>query len=138
MSSERGSVTLWTLGLSLLLVLFGGVAVDFWRALALQRELAAIADSASVAAASGIDEEHYRTTGEVLIDAARATGIGSSYVASQDVALEDVIVTTSPDGLSVSVLVVDHLDLGLIGVFVDQQAPLTVNAEATAIPMLVP
>lgn len=138
MSSERGSVTLWTLGLSLLLVLFGGVAVDFWRALALQRELAAIADSASVAAASGIDEEHYRTTGEVLIDAARATGIGSSYVASQDVALEDVIVTTSPDGLSVSVLVVDHLDLGLMGVFVDQQAPLTVNAEATAIPMLVP
>jgi Flp pilus assembly protein TadG len=138
LSSERGSVTLWTLGLSLLLVLFGGVAVDFWRALALQRELAAIADSASVAAASGIDEEHYRTTGEVLIDAARATGIGSSYVASQDVALEDVIVTTSPDGLSVSVLVVDHLDLGLIGVFVDQQAPLTVNAEATAIPMLVP
>lgn len=138
MSSERGSVTLWTLGLSLLLVLFGGVAVDFWRALALQRELAAIADSASVAAASGIDEEHYRTTGEVLIDAARATGIGSSYVASQDVALEDVIVTTSPDGLSVSVLVVDHLELGLMGVFVDQQAPLTVNAEATAIPMLVP
>jgi uncharacterized membrane protein len=138
LSSERGSVTLWTLGLSLLLVLFGGVAVDFWRALALQRELAAIADSASVAAASGIDEEHYRTTGEVLIDAARATGIGSSYVASQDVALEDVIVTTSPDGLSVSVLVVDHLELGLMGVFVDQQAPLTVNAEATAIPMLVP
>jgi hypothetical protein len=34
--------------------------------------------------------------------------------------------------------VVDHLDLGLMGVFVDQQAPLTVNAEATAIPMLVP
>jgi hypothetical protein len=138
LSSERGSVTLWTLGLSLLLLLFGGVAVDFWRALALQRELAAIADSASVAAASGIDEEHYRATGEVLIDASRATGIGSSYVASQDVVLEDLIVTTAPDGLSVSVLVVDRLDLGLMGVFVDQREPLTVTAEATAIPVLVP
>ncbi len=138
MSSERGSVTLWTLGLSLLLLLFGGVAVDFWRALALQRELAAIADSASVAAASGIDEEHYRATGEVLIDASRATGIGSSYVASQDVVLEDLIVTTAPDGLSVSVLVVDRLDLGLMGVFVDQREPLTVTAEATAIPVFVP
>jgi hypothetical protein len=138
LSSERGSVTLWTLGLSLLLVLFGGVAVDFWRALALQRELAAVADSASVAAASGIDEEHYRSTGEVLIDAARASGIGSSYVASQDVTLEDLIVTTAPDGLSVSVLVVDRLDLGLMGVFVDQQAPLTVRAKATAAPVLVP
>lgn len=138
MKSERGSVTLWTLGLSLLLLLFGGLAVDFWRALALQRELAAIADSASVAAASGIDEERYRATGEVVIDADRAAGIGSSYVASQDVALDDLIVTTARDGSSVSVLVVDRLDLGLIGVFVDQTAPLTVTAEATAVPVLVP
>jgi uncharacterized membrane protein len=131
-------VTLWTLGLSLLLLLFGGLAVDFWRALALQRELAAIADSASVAAASGIDEERYRATGEVLIDAGRAAGIGSSYVASQDVALDDVIVTTAPDASSVSVVVVDRLDLGLMGVFVDQTTPLTVTAEATAVPVLVP
>ena len=138
MRSERGSVTLWTLGLSLLLLLFGGLAVDFWRALALQRELAAIADSASVAAASGIDEERYRATGEVVIDAARAAGIGLSYVASQDVALDDLIVTTEFDGSSVSVLVVDRLELGLMGVFVDQTAPLTVTAKATAIPVLVP
>ena len=136
--SERGSVTFWMLGLSLLLLLFGGLALDFWRALALQRELAAIADSASVAAGSGIDEEHYRATGEVLIDADRAAGIGSSYVAAQDVTLDQVVITTAPDGLSVSVFVVDGLELGLIGVFVDQTAPLTVTAEATAIPVLVP
>lgn len=138
MSSERGSVTLWTLGLSLLLLLFGGLAVDFWRALALQRELAAIVDSASVAAASGIDEEHYRATGEVLIDAARASGLGSNYVASQDVVLDDLVVTTAADGSSVSVLVVDQLELGLMGVFVDQTEPLTVAADATAFPVLVP
>ena len=138
MKSERGSITFWMLGLSLLLLLFGGLAVDFWRALALQRELAAIADSASVAAASGIDEERYRATGEVVIDAARAAGIGSSYVVSQDVALDDLIVTTAADGSSVSVVVIDRLDLGLMGVFVDQAAPLTVTAEAVAVPVLVP
>ena len=136
--SERGSVTFWMLGLSLLLLLFGGLALDFWRALALQRELAAIADSASVAAGSGIDEEHYRATGEVLIDADRAAGIGSSYVAAQDVTLDQVVITTAPDGLSVSVFVVDGLELGLMGVLVDQTAPLTVTAEATAAPVLVP
>ncbi|MGH3668857.1 MAG: pilus assembly protein TadG-related protein [Acidimicrobiia bacterium] len=138
MRSERGSVTLWMLGLSLLLLLFGGLVLDFWRALALQRELAAIADSASVAAGSGIDEEHYRATGEVLIDVDRAAGIGSSYVALQDVTLDQVVITTAPDGLSVSVFVADGLELGLMGVFVDQTAPLTVTAEATAIPVLVP
>jgi Flp pilus assembly protein TadG len=138
MRSERGSVTLWTLGLSVLLLLFGGLMVDFWQALALQRELAAIADSASIAAASGIDEEHYRATGEVMIDPARATGLGTAYVGSQDVALSELAVSIAPDGLSVTIEVTDHLDLGLIGVFIEQQAPFAIRAEATAVPVAVP
>lgn len=138
MRSERGSVTLWTLGLSVLLLLFGGLMVDFWRALALQRELAAVANSTAIAAASGIDEEHYRSTGEVLIDPSRANGLGSAYVGSQDVALSALSVTTAEDGSSVTVEVMDHLELGLFGVFVDQEAPLAVRAEATAVPVAVP
>jgi Flp pilus assembly protein TadG len=126
------------LGLSLLLLLFGGLVIDFWRALALQRELAAIADSASVAAASGIDEEHYRLTGEVLIDPNRATTLGADYVAEQDAGLQDIAISTAADGSAVTVLVVDVLELGLMGVFVDQTEPLTVTAEATALPVLVP
>jgi hypothetical protein len=44
MRSDRGSVTIWVLGLSMLLLTFGGLALDYWRALALQRELASVAD----------------------------------------------------------------------------------------------
>jgi len=136
--SDRGSVTLWMLGLSLLLLLFGGLVVDFWRALALQRELAAIADSASIAAASGIDEEHYRLTGDVVIEPNRAVTLGADYVGAQDAGLLDLAISTASDGSSVTVLVVDELELGLMGVFVDQTEPLTVTAEATALPVLVP
>lgn len=138
MRSDRGSVTLWMLGLSLLLMLFGGLVIDFWRALALQRELAAIADSAAVAAASGIDEEHYRLSGEVLIEPTRAAGLGSGYAGSQDVDLVGLVVDTASDGSSVSVMVSGQLELGLMGVFVDQSEPLTVTAQATAVPVLVP
>ena len=138
MRSDRGSVTFWTLGLCILLLFFGGLAIDFWRALALQRELAAVADSLAVAAASGIDEEHYRLTGEVIIDPTRAAGLGSTYVASQDVELTDMSVTTADDGSSVSVLIEGRLELGLLGLLVDQNEPLTVNARANAIPVLVP
>lgn len=138
MRSEKGSVSLWMMGLSLLLLLFGGLVIDFWRALALQRELAAIADSASVAAASGIDEEHYRLTGEVLIEPARAAGLGSAYAMTQDIELLDLVVSTAEDRSSVTVLVVDELELGLMGVFVDQTEPLTVTAEARAVPVLIP
>ena len=129
---------MWMLGLSLVLLLFGGTVIDFWRALALQRELAAIADTASVAAAAGIDEEHYRLTGEVLIEPTRAAGLGSAYVANQDVDLLDLSVNAAADGSSVTVLLVDELELGLMAVFVDQTEPLTVTAEATALPVLVP
>jgi uncharacterized membrane protein len=138
MKSDRGSMTLWMLGLSLLLLLFGGLAVDFWRALALQRELAAVADSAAIAAASGIDEEHYRLTGEVLVDPARADSLGVGYANAQDVDLVGLVVSTAADGSSVSVLVVGELELGLMGVFVDQTEPLTVNARAIAVPVLAP
>jgi uncharacterized membrane protein len=138
MSSDRGSITIWMLGLSVLLLLFGGLSIDFWRALALQRELAAIADSAAVAAASGIDEEHYRATGEVILDSTRAQILGTASMTAQDLDPVSFEVATTVDGLSVNVVVVDLVELGLLGLFVDQTEPLTVRAEATASPRLLP
>ena len=131
-------MTMWMLGLSLLLLLFGGLAIDLWRGLAVQRELAAIADSAAIAAASGIDEEHYRVTGEILLDESRALALGSASVDSQVVDLTSVQIVTAADALSVTVSVVDELELGLLGVFVDQSEPLVIRATATAQPALVP
>ncbi len=138
MSSERGSALIWIVGLTALLLLFGGLAVDFWRALALQRELAAVADSAALAAASGIDEEHYRDTGEVVLDSTRATALGLASIEDQDVELMTGDVETSPDGLQVNVVLIDVLELGLLGILVDQTEPLTVRAEATAVPRRLP
>ena len=126
------------LGLSVLLLLFGGLALDFWRGLALQRELAAVADSAAIAAASGIDEEYYRTTGEVILDVTRSRALALTSVAGQDVDLSSVSSTTSADLDTVTVIVIARLELGLLGVFVDESEPLTVRASATASPRLVP
>lgn len=131
-------MTIWMLGLSVLLLLFGGVAVDLWRALALQRELAAVADSAAVAAASGVDEERYRLTGELALDPERAYALGEAYLTAQDVVLVDRSVVTSGDASTVEVTIIAELELGLMGVFVDQDQPLTVRARANAVPVLVP
>lgn len=136
--SERGSVTLWMLGLSLLLLLFGGLALDFWRGLALQRELSAVADSAAVAAASGIDEVFYRDTGVVELDPVRARILAVTSVEFQDASVLGVDVTVSPDRRQVTVVVVGEVELGLLGVFIDDSEPLTVRASATARPRLVP
>ncbi|HEX6301461.1 MAG TPA: pilus assembly protein TadG-related protein [Acidimicrobiia bacterium] len=134
--SDRGSVTIWMLGLSMLLLVFGGLALDYWRALALQRELAAVADSAAIAAASGIDEEVYRATGAVVLEPVRARGLAETAVEWQGVDLVGLTVDVEPT--SVNVTLAGEVELGLLGVFVDQSEPLTVRGSATAVPVLVP
>lgn len=136
MSSDRGSVTIWMLGLSMLLLLFGGLALDYWRGLALQRELAAVADSAAIAAASGIDEEHYRATGDVVLEPVRARDLAEAAVDWQGVEVVRLEVGVEPS--LVTVTVSGEVELGLLGVFVDQSEPLTVRGSATAVPVLVP
>lgn len=135
---ERGSVTIWMLGLSLLLLLFGGLGLDFWRGLEAQRELSAVADSAAIAAGSGIDEEHYRATGEVLLERSRVRSLALASVDVQDADVLSVSVDLSPDSTSVTITVTSAVELGLLGVFVDQSEPLLVRASATASPRLVP
>jgi hypothetical protein len=125
------------LGLSLLLLLFGGIALDFWRGLAMQREMAAVADSAAIAAASGIDEEVYRATGEVLLDKGRARDLAVESVARQDSDVGFVSVWFDTD-TQVTVRVTGEMTMGLLGVFVDDDDPITVAASATASPRLVP
>jgi hypothetical protein len=126
------------LGLSILLILFGGLAVDFWRALAVQRELATTADSAAIAGAAGIDELHYRGTGEVILDPVRVRDLAVAAADAQGRDLKVVSVDVSIDLLFVTVSIEDDLSLGLLGVFVDQGEPLTVRAEATATPQFIP
>ena len=138
MKDERGSAVIWMVGLTALLLLFGGLSIDFWRALAVQRELAAVADSAAVAAASGIDEDVYRASGEVVLDPMRARALGQASINGQGVELLSGEVQTSVDGLEVNVVVVDVLELGLLGLLVDQTEPLTIRAEATASPRRLP
>lgn len=134
--SERGSITIWMLGLSLLILVFGGLALDYWRALAQQRELASIADSAAIAAASGIDETVYRASGAIVLDPQRSTSLANDAVAWQGVDLLSTTVDVTAG--SVTVTLVGEVELGLLGVFVDQSEPLTVRAQATAIPVLLP
>lgn len=138
MKSERGSVTVWMLGLSLLLLLFGGLAIDFWRGLALQRELAAVADSAAIAGAAGLDVDKYRETGAVVLDTESVRALASNSIAAQDTRVSGVLISTAPGGESVTVTVQGVVQLGLLGVFVDQSEPLLVRATATALPRLVP
>lgn len=64
---ESGTVTMWMLGLCVMLFLLGGVSLDLWRAFSERRSLAATADAAAVAGASALDEAAYRSAGVVRL-----------------------------------------------------------------------
>jgi Flp pilus assembly protein TadG len=80
---ESGTITMWMLGLCLLLFLLGGISLDLWRAFSERRSLAASADAAAVAGASALDEAAYRSSGVVRLVPADAQRRAQASLAEQ-------------------------------------------------------
>lgn len=88
MRGERGSVTIWILALSMVLMVLGGLSIDLWRVLAERRLLAATADAAAVAAVSAIDLSLYRDP--TVIPTAVDEPVRLDPVAAEQRALESI------------------------------------------------
>jgi Flp pilus assembly protein TadG len=130
--SEEGTLTLWFLGLCLLLFALGGLSLDLWRGFSTRRALRAAADSAALAGASAIDEDLYRSSGEVRLDPAEAEARARADVARQldRSALRDVVVQADPS--TVVVVVRGELRFTLLNVVQPSGGfPVRVTAAAT-------
>lgn len=130
---ESGTVTLWLLGVCLLLFALGGISVDLWRGFSSRRSLANAADAAALAGASAIDEEAYRQWGVVQLDPALAESRARAHVVRQldTGALRGVEVHA--DRAAVTVAVRGELAFTLLAVL-DPDGALPVRVSATATP----
>ena len=81
--AEKGSVTLWMMGLGLLLLTLGGLSVDLWRLIAERRELAVMAEAAAVAAVNAVHEEVFRQTGQIVLEPAEAVELAERSLLAQ-------------------------------------------------------
>jgi hypothetical protein len=113
---ERGTITLWVLGLCVALMFLGGLSLDLWRAVAARRQLSAMADSSATAGANGVDVDQLRAgTVRVAPDRARALALDAldryPHARSVDAASVEV------DGNRVTVTLRDHVDFSLLGIF---------------------
>jgi Putative Flp pilus-assembly TadE/G-like len=133
---ERGTVTLWVLGLCIALMFLGGLSLDLWRAVAVRREMSAMADAAATAGANGVDEPSLRS-GLVQLDDARVRALTASTLGeyprtpSLDAARIDV------GGARVTVTLRDHVDFSLLGIFMGGDhfdVEVHASAEAREIP----
>jgi Flp pilus assembly protein TadG len=89
--AQRGTITLWILGLCVALLFLGGLGADFWHAIAVRRQLSATADAAATAGANGLDEQQLRA-GKIQLDPARVRTL-----------VDEVITQEAPPDASASI-----------------------------------
>lgn len=137
MRGERGSAPLWFLGLALCVLMVGAMSAELWRALGERQEMVAIADAGAVAAASVIDLEHYRATGQLRIDpeeaAARALVVIDGHSGSADLSGAPLI-EVAADGSSVTVEVMREVPFGLLRMLSLSDDRFVVSGVAVAYP----
>lgn len=135
--AERGTVTLWILGLACCTLPLGGLGVDLGRAVSARRALAATADAAALAGAGALDEARYRASGAVALDPGAAAARARESAAAQDDRAGLRTVTVDADPARVTVTVTGTVDLTLLRL-VRGGRPFVVRVEATARPHLLP
>lgn len=131
---QDGAVTLWVLGLVLLILTLGALSLDLWRIVSERRALVGVADAAAYAAASGIDEAVFRAEGSVVLDPGRAVRLGEAALAAQHdptgFSGGEVLVERTRRAVTVRVAgTADTLLLGLLDPGLDP-AVITVTARA--------
>ncbi|CAN5806128.1 MAG: pilus assembly protein TadG-related protein [Actinomycetota bacterium] len=134
MSSDDGSITLWLLGVVLIILALGGLAIDLWRGFGERRALAAIADSAAIAGAAALDEAAFRNDGRVRLDPAAAESLATRSVRSQpdNAAMTDFSAAATAD--QVTVVVGGTVELTLLRLLAPDRGPLRISVRATVTP----
>src|SRR5690606_34998997 len=128
--SSRGTALVLVPAMTLVLLCLGAIAVDAALVHATHRQVHRAASAAAQDAAAMIDEDELLTTGDLVIDADRATRLVHAHFAAAKVPgeLVDLRVATGPDEVDLTVVVaVEHVLLpALPGQ--DRASELTVRA----------
>jgi len=115
-TDQRGTVTLWVLGLCVSLMFLGGLGLDLWRAVAERRQLSSMADSAATAGANGVDVDALRA-GVLRLDPERARAIARSTLQRDDHGPGLDGADVGVDGNRVTVTLRHHVNFSLLGIF---------------------
>lgn len=134
---ERGSVTFWMLGLAMCVLTIGVLAVDLWDLMANRRELAVIADSAAVAAASAIDEGAWRSGSGIVLDPRLASDRALAIIhahreVTDEIELPSDWISVDPLAGIVEVRLVKNVDASLLGLLGRETTRIGASSQATA------
>jgi len=133
---ERGdAMVVWCLLFAVMLLPLGGLSVDLWHGITVQRQLQSAAEDAALAGSSGIDVATYRQTGCIFLDPGAAVALAQQSVASQQ-GLGDLTAATfqvDPPGQQISVTLQKRVSLTLLALVLGGKS-LLVSATAVSAP----
>ncbi|MFT3852009.1 MAG: pilus assembly protein TadG-related protein [Ilumatobacteraceae bacterium] len=131
---DRGSITLWVLGVTLVVMFVGWFSVTLWTGSDQRRQLAAAADQAAQAGATALDTATFRTSGVRQLDPTEARQRAIASLAEQhiDRLLTDYRVDASTT--QVTVTLDGEVDIGLLRIFDRGDGSVAVHVSATGYP----
>ena len=131
-SGDRGSVTVWALGMVLVVLFLGALSFDLWSGFGTRREYAGAADQAAQAGANALDTSLFRSMGERKLDPERAEQLAAENLATHGLAnVTGVVIEATAD--EVVVEVTGDVDVGLLRIFGGGD-PLVVHVRAVGQP----
>jgi hypothetical protein len=129
---DQGSVTVWTLGMVLVVLFVGAISFDLWSGFATRRDLAGDADQAAQAGANALDEDLFRSTGARRLDPSRAEALARGHLAASGLdGVTGVNVSATTDQVVVELTAT--VDVGLLRIFGGGE-PLVVHVRAVGEP----
>lgn len=127
---ERGSATVFVIGMAIVLFVCAGLVVDGGLAINARMRVADDAEQAARVGADSVDLDELRAGGEVRIDTTLAANRAAEYLARRGYGVGQYSVAVHDDGVRVSVSdTTNTAILGLVGV-----RKYDVRAGATAVP----
>ncbi len=135
MSDDRGSVTIWMLGLVLVMLGIGGLVLDLWRVLDAKHRAELLADASAVAGAAMLDDVRYRLDGAVVLDEELARTRARALLATESW-VDGSRIVTSPD--AIEVIVEDRVELSLLQLLLPSEEAVVVRGRALGSPVLRP
>ena len=130
--ADRGSITVWTLGVVLVVLFLGAITFDLWSGFSTRRQYAGAADQAAQAGANALDEATYRSTGERKLDPQLAKSLAEENLAAQALpGVTDIVIEADADQVTVELTAT--VDVGLLRIFGGGE-PLVVHVRAVGQP----
>lgn len=127
-------MTLWILGLCVMLLFVGGLAIDLWRAFSERLALTNMADAAAIAGSNAVDTDHFRLTGEIRLDPGLAEQLARDNLDAQADRRALLVANAYATPTEVTVTATGRVDFTLLRIFMDDQHPMTVTVSATGDP----